>query len=427
MRGEKLPARVPDSAAFSRIYWPKPEFLPLLVTLLAAVLAVCCGTLVAAEPCTIEVVEKGSGWPVPLVELRTTHNVRFVTDNAGVIAFDLPELMGRRTWFDVRGDGYEVPKDGFGGQGVQLTPQPGKTLKVEVRRTIVARRLGRLTGAGLFAESQKVGREMAWRESGVFGSDSVLGTVHGNRIFWAWGDTTLPDYWLGIFDTSSATTSLFPLSSLEPPLRVTFNYFCDPSGRPRGVAKLPGSGPTWLSAYVSLPDKAGKPHLVATYAKIKPPLETYECGLCVWDEQKAEFQRQRVLWTRSDPPSQRRTAPGGHPAFWKDRHGKAWVLFGNPLPTLRCPANYEAWQDPSTWEMLKPQATLASVSGNERVRPHSGSIAWNEFRKRWVTVFMESYGKPSVFGEVWYAEAETPHRTVGQSRQSAQPPQLHVL
>ena len=26
----------------------------------------------------------GSGWPVPLIELRTTHQVRFVSDNAGV-------------------------------------------------------------------------------------------------------------------------------------------------------------------------------------------------------------------------------------------------------------------------------------------------------------------------------------------------------
>ena len=75
-------------------------------------------------------VEKGSGWPVPLVELRTTHNVRFVTDNAGVIAFDLPELMGRETWFDVLGHGYEIPKDGFGYRGVRLTPQPGQALKV---------------------------------------------------------------------------------------------------------------------------------------------------------------------------------------------------------------------------------------------------------------------------------------------------------
>src|ERR1051326_5911256 len=97
------------------------------------------------EACRIEVVEQGSGWPVPLVELRTTHQVRFVTDNAGVIAFDLPELMGRATWFDVIGNGYEIPKDAFGSRGVRLTPQPGETLKVEVNRTIVARRLGRIT------------------------------------------------------------------------------------------------------------------------------------------------------------------------------------------------------------------------------------------------------------------------------------------
>jgi len=125
------------------------------------------------EPCRIEVVEKGSGWPVPLVELRTTHNVRLVTDNAGVIAFDLPELMGRDTWFDVVSQGYERPKDGFGYRGVRLKPEPGKTLRVEVNRTIIARRLGRLTGGGLFAESQKTGRDLDWRESGLLGCDSV--------------------------------------------------------------------------------------------------------------------------------------------------------------------------------------------------------------------------------------------------------------
>ena len=89
------------------------------------------GIASALDPCRIEVIEKGSGWPVPLVELRTTHHVRFVTDNAGVIAFDLPELMGRETWFDVIGHGYEVPKDGFGYRGVRLTPKPGTVLKVK--------------------------------------------------------------------------------------------------------------------------------------------------------------------------------------------------------------------------------------------------------------------------------------------------------
>jgi len=375
-------------------------------SLAAAVLPIA-GELWAVEPCAIEVVEKGSGWPVPLVELRTTHNVRFISDNAGMIAFDLPELMGRSTWFAVSSPGYEVPKDGFGARGMRLVPEPGKTLRVEVTRAAIARRIGRLTGAGLFAESQKLGREQDWQESGILGSDSVQTAVYGGRIFWAWGDTNLPDYWLGIFDSSGATTSLAPLDSFQPPLRLKFDYFRDASGRPRGVAKMPGSGPTWLSAYVSLPDKEGKPRLVATYSKIKPPLETYERGLCVWNDEKAAFERYRVLWKNSDPPASHRPAPDGHPAIWKDRDGKAWVLFGNPLPNLRCAANFEAWEDPSAWEVLKPQETLSSASG-AAVKPHSGSIAWNDYRQRWVTIFMQAFGKPSVFGEVWYAEADSP-------------------
>ena len=177
----------------------------------------------ALEPCRIEVVEQGSGWPVPLVELRTTHHARFVTDNAGVIAFDLPELMGRETWFDVIGHGYDVRKDGFGYRGVRLKPESGKTLRVEVTRNIIANRLGRLTGGGLFAESQKLGRELDWRESGILGCDSVQNAVHRGKLFWAWGDTTIARYPLGLFDMSSATTVVQPLQSFEPPLRLKFD------------------------------------------------------------------------------------------------------------------------------------------------------------------------------------------------------------
>jgi hypothetical protein len=38
----------------------------------------------------------------------------------------------------------------------------------------------------------------------------------------------------------------------------------------------------------------------------------------------------------------------------------------------------------------------------------SGSIAWNAYRNRWVTAFTQTFGTPSAFGEVWYAEADTP-------------------
>jgi len=365
------------------------------------------GPALAAQPCRIVVVEKGSRWPVPLVELRTTHNASFVTDNAGIIAFDLPELMHRETWFDVNGHGYEVPRDGFGQRGVRLKPEPGKTLSVEVNRTIIAKRLGRLTGAVLFGESQKLGGELA-RESGILGCDSVQNALHRGKLFWAWGDTILANYPMGIFDMTSATTEVQPLKSFQPPVRLQFNYFTDNQGIPRGVAKMPGSGPTWVSGYVSLPDKHGTRRLVGTYSKIKPRMEVYACGLCVWNDTTSKFDQLRVLWTKSDTTPKQPPMPDGHPVLWKDATGKEWVLFGNPLPKLRCPANFEAWQDSSTWELLQVQESLPSANDSKPVKPHSGAIAWNGYRKRWVTVLMEAFGKPSVFGELWYAEADAP-------------------
>jgi hypothetical protein len=363
---------------------------------------------VPANLCHIQVVEKGSGWPVPLVELRTTHQVRLVTDNAGVIAFDLPELMGREAWFDVIGHGYEMAKDGFGRQGVRLTPEPGKTLNVEVTRTIIARRLGRITGGGIFAESQKLGQELDWRESGILGCDSVQNAVHKGRMFWLWGDTTLARYPLGIFDGTSATTGVRPLEKFEPPIRLKLDYFTDEKGAPRGIARMAGEGPTWVSGYVSLPDKNGRERLVGVYLKVKPPMEGYRWGMCVWNDAESNFEPLRVLWTKSAESLKAPPVPEGHPVFWKDSGGKDWVLFGNPLPTLRCPATFEGWQDQSKWEVLEPQKALISAVDGRLVRLHSGSIAWNPWRKRWLTVFMEAYGKPSDFGEIWYAEAEAP-------------------
>ena len=364
--------------------------------------------IVAGEPCRIEVVEKGSGWPVPLVELRTTHQASFITDNAGVIAFNLPELMGRETWFEVRGNGYDVAPDGFGYRGVRLTPAPGATLRIELNRRIIAKRLGRLTGAGLFAESQQLGQEPDWPESGVLGCDSVQNAVYRGKMFWLWGDTNLARYPLGIFDGTSATTAIQPLPRFVPPLHLRFNYFVDATGAPRAIAAMPGAGPTWVTGYVSLPDAASVAHLVGSYLKVKPPLEIYERGLCVWDDATAKFNPLRVVWTKTEAMPQPPPLPEGHPVLWSDASGKAWVLFGNPLPTLRCPATFEAWRDPSTWESLAPPTSLSSAGDSSPVKLHSGSMAWNPWRKRWVIVFMQGFGKPSAFGELWYAEAAAP-------------------
>ena len=358
--------------------------------------------------CRIRIVDQQNEWPVPLVELRTTHNVRFVSDNAGLIAFDLPEMMGFPTWFHVHGHGYEVDPDGFGFRGVRLTPRPGETLTVGVTRKLPGKRLGRLTGAGIFAESQKLGEANDWHEQRIVGCDSVQTAVHNGKIFWAWGDTQLASYPLGRFHMIGATTDIRPLQAFEPPIRLRYKYFTDDAGVPRNIGEMPGTGPTWINGFVSLPNESGRSRLVGTYTKIEPPLSAYEIGLCQWDEATNNFVLHKVLWKRSKETPNPPSAPEGHPTLVTDDAGIQWVLFGDPFPRLRCRATFESWSDPAQWQELKPQATVESADGKHSVEPHRGSIAWNEFRKSWVTVFTQMKGNPSILGELWYAEADSP-------------------
>lgn len=366
-------------------------------------------SLAALEPCRIRVIDAENGWPVPLVELRTTHHVSFFSDNAGLVAFDLPELMNVESWLTVEADGYERKADGFGFRGFRFTPRPGDEAVIEVERTIVAKRLGRLTGGGIFGESQKLGEQGDWTESGVLGSDSVQNAVHRGRIFWAWGDTNVPGYPLGLFHMTGATTPLRPLASFEPPLKLALDYFRDGEGRVRNVANLfpEDPGPTWISGYVSLPDSAGKERLVGCYSKIEPPMNAYRVGLCEWNEASENFESIEVLWDKRDGGSEPKLQPVGHPVFWTDPQGIRWLLFGDPFPSIRMPATYEGWRERGNWEAIEPPKSLEGADASF-VKPHRGSIAWNAWRREWVTVFGENGGKPSQLGELWYSEAPSP-------------------
>lgn len=379
-----------------------------VVVFFTLVFVISASTILALEPFRIDIVEEGSGWPVPLVELRTTHSVRFVSDNAGVIAFDLPELMHRETWFDIEGHGYGVAKDGFGYSGVRLTPQPGKTAVVKVKRQLPGKRLGRLTGGGLFAESQRCGLHSSWREQGILGCDTIQITQHNNQLYWAWGDTTVAKYPLGLFHMIGATTPLKPLTSFEPPVALRYNYFGATPDEPKVIARMPGEGPTWISGFASLPDAEGNNRLVATYEKIKGFLTPYETGLCLWHEEKKQFEQLKVLWKKDGGTDKPPLAPDGHPARWKDGAGKEWILFGDPFPRLQCEASFEAWQNPDSWQRLEAQKSVPAADGSAQIEPHRGSIAWNAYRQQWVAVFTQYIGTPSFLGEIWYAEAEQP-------------------
>lgn len=369
----------------------KPTFFLLISSLVAA-----------AQPCRIEIVDKENGWPVPLVELRSVHDTIHVSDNLGLIALDDPDLLGREVFFHVKGHGYGVPKDGFGYEGVRATLKPGGTFKIELERRNVAKRLGRLTGAGLFAEGEKLGIAPLLPESGIVGCDSVLTISTSDTLFFLWGDTMVPGYPLGIYHSAAATTPRQPLKNFEPPLAMPYNFFRNKESKPRGVAELPGDGPTWLGGMVAFPNN----RIGATYSKIHNHLDEYEVGLCVWDAATKSFTGEKVLWKSAD--GAKPLIPRGHPVRWQDEEGKRWILFGDPFPLARCPDDFESWKNPSTWEKIPRPAHPKSAQDGAEIEPHRGSIAWNSYRKKWITIFTQNFGKPSALGEIWYAEAESP-------------------
>ncbi|GDY17228.1 hypothetical protein LBMAG55_05510 [Verrucomicrobiota bacterium] len=371
----------------------------------------------SAAPCRLEVTERGTDWPVPGVELRTVHGERLVSDNAGLIAFDLPELLGHEVWAEVHGHGYGVKKDGFGYAGVRFVPRPGTTVRIEVDRTQPARRLGRLTGAGLFAESQKLGEHLDWKESGVLGCDSVVTARFDGKLYWFWGDTNLARYPLGIFNVSAATTDGFTPPT-RPPLQVSYDYFRNPAGAPRGVAEVPGDGPTWVWGAATLPDAQGREHLVASAVKVRGNMEAYRWDLVEWDAAAGKFKPLLTFWKKSAEEPKPTKVPDGHALKWTDAGGKPWLLFCNPYPTLRCPATYEAWKDPTTWESLTPDRTVLTTEG-KKVEAHGGDLAWHPWSKRWLLLFTQKGGASSFLGEIWLATAPSPTGPWTEARQVA--------
>jgi hypothetical protein len=379
----------------------------LVLTLPSSHAGWCDDHVALSPPCRIEVIDKGNHWPVPMIELRTTDNLRLVTDNAGVIACDAPELMGRQVWFEISGNGYEVAKDGFGNRGVRLTPIAGKTLTIEVTRTIIAKRVGRLTGAGQFAESQRLGQYLDWHESGITGCDSVQCVHYHDRLLWLWGDSGVYSYPLGIFNSSGAQSDLPAADTLVPPLRLHYDYFLDEQGHPRGIAPIPGDGPTWVFGMAVIPDHAGQERVIGCYSKIRGMVEPYEEGLAAWNDERKSFERLKVIWSKGGAAPKPKAIPDGQAVLWTEAPGKEWLLFGNPFPFLRCPATFEAWQDPSTWQPLEQSAVVTSTTG-AKVTAHTGCIAWNAWRKRWIAIFVEKGGSSSFLGELWYTEALQP-------------------
>ena len=403
----------------------------------------------------IRVVDSRTGRGVPLIELQTVNKILHVTDSAGIVAFLEPGLMGKRVYFHISGHGYEFPKDRFGYRGRTFLVKAGKSVTIKIERKNIAERLYRITGAGIYRDSMLLGEKppigKPLLNGLVFGSDSVVNAVYKNRIYWFWGDTNRPSYPLGNFHVPGATSMLPRHGGLDPSTGIDLKYFEGANGFAKRTANMPGPGPTWISGLFVLKDKSGRERMFAKYVKVKKPMVVYEQGLVEFNDEKKVFVKRKVF----DVESQ--LVPGGHPVRYRE-NGIDYLFFADPFPQVRVPANVEAILDPAEYEVLTPILShkkenlpdldrnsqgklvfrwrknsslltmplarklvrakhlaadefpwvLVDIETGQRVIVHRGSIYWNEYRNRWVMVCLETFGKPSFLGEVWYAEGDSP-------------------
>lgn len=353
----------------------------------------------------IRVVDEASGRGVPCVELETTHKLKLVTDSAGVAVFDEPGLLGREIWLHVRSDGYEHPADGFGFRGARIKMEPRGRTTIKVKRLLPAERLYRVTGQGIYAESIKAGDAPPIREAngGVFGQDTVQTIAWKGKLWWFWGDTERGAYPLGQFGTSGAV-SPFP----DPDKGVELSYWVDDQGFSRRMIEVPDpEGPVWIDALMLVSDPEGVERLLAHYIVVKSLGDVRRRGICAWNEKSERFEPLALFDVRSKP----------HPRGQPVRDGEHFY-FPAPFATVRVKADWASVTDPKSYEGLvdgawkrgeapSDVAPLRSRDG-EKVVAHMGTVCRNAHRKKWVSIFHQKGGKPSLLGEVWYAEAERP-------------------
>ncbi len=364
--------------------------------------------------------------------------------------------MGESVYFHVRSHGYEYPKDGFGYRGKALKVEEGDTAEFKIHRINIAERLYRVTGGGIYRDSVLAGRDVPIAKpllnARVFGSDSVVNAIYHAKLCWFWGDTNRPPYPLGNFHVPGAVSLLPDDGGLDPAVGVNLDYFLGPDGFAKPTCKMPGDGPTWIGGLSVLHDPDdGHERMFATYAKIQGFLTTYERGFVEWDDDAHEFRK--VHTYPLDAPAR----PDGH-AFFHEQDATDYVLFSHPFPLTRVLATPESLLDIDEYEsytcllpgsrledprldrdasgrlryawrrdtpavgpaeqkklvdsgLLKPDEGLLQLRDADTGQPvaaHSGSVAWNPYRQRWVLITVQSGGHSSLLGEVWYAEADTP-------------------
>ena len=388
----------------------------------------------------IHVVDEATLRGVPLVTLTTTNHIACTTDSAGWIAFQEPGLMDREVFFHVSSPGYAAGKDGFGYAGVRLKPKAGAVAEVKVMRKNIAERLYRVTGQGIYRDSELLGRAVPLPRPNfnhVMGQDSVQALPWKGRVFWLWGDTNKAAYPLGNFHSTCAWSDLEKQGGLKPSEGVHLEYLLDDAGELRRMMPTKEPGVVWIFGLMIVPDEQGRERLVGHFARFKSLDQRLEHGVCEFDEAQGVFVPVQVLgeeyeWQHPQGNAVRVKADGRDDYYFCQEFALTRVpaTYADALN----PASYEAlawseaaeeyvWQKaegPVTWKLenervkagrmpdTKALLQVKDALTGKDVRIHRSSVTWNPHRKAWIMIGTQQQGEQSNLGEVWYAEAAEP-------------------
>jgi hypothetical protein len=431
-------------------------------TITVSVVLIFAGSLAAEDSpyFEIQVIDKATKRGVPLVELVTVNDVRHITDNAGRIAYREPGHAGETIFFAIHAPGYKVPKDGFGLTGARWKIEPGKQVPLELERTNLAERLYRATGQGLYRDSVLLGHKTPLKEplgTGlVAGQDSIQAAVYRGKLYWFWGDTNRLAYPLGLFRTAGATSALPKDGGLDPSIGIDYEYFTNKEGFARAMAEVKDpKGVVWMDGVCTVKDDEGKTRLVGHYSRRAGLAKAFEQGLMLYNDDREIFEVKTQIPIEEDWRFLQ-----NHPILVQGGETE-FLMSGVPFPVTRVPAKFSAVLDPKqyeSWSCMEPDADPETArpsrdaSGNldwrwqfgppvtpkiearwlklghikpeearyspmdaddekHRVQIHTGSVNYNAYRKKYVMIASEislSKDSPSMLGEVWYSEADTP-------------------
>lgn len=334
-----------------------------------------------SEYSVIRVVDETTGRGVPLVELELPNKVKYWTDSAGVASLNERSLKDHEVFIKIRSHGYEYPHKTPMGRGTIVKIESNRPKELSIRRTMIAERLYRLTGEGIYRDSIMAGlpipkKEPVWNGQ-VLGQDTVSTTIYRDKIFWIWGDTIGPAYWN--FSVSAATSDLQD----DPAIAINYDYFVNSKGQSKEMLPLTGKGLVWIEGLIPMNDPSGNERLIATYKRQDGLKFPEECGLALFDDEAQIFRP----WVQLPCTKRHKSS---HPFL----HDGYWYLY----PGLRVPNDWAAIQDPTQWEKRNVQLPPDSKGPS--------CVVWNEYRQRWILLLED-------FGDVYYAEANQPEGPYG--------------